>query len=253
MIIEREKQEKEIQIPEKEMQMREKESHLQKEIRERELEAHIFIEKEKLKHFYVTKHTRIRVVPPFNENEVDNYFFLFEKVANDLDWPLNKSTILLQSVLKGKASEVYLVLKPEQTSDYQTVTETILKAYELVPEAHRQKFRNFKKEPDKTHVEFARDKERLFDRWCMSEKNGTNFNNLKEMIFLKNSKIVFIHPLKIILPKIKLKLCIKHQKWLMSSFSLTSIFFRSVHKVLLLKETFTMRKILLVLIILHQM
>ena len=47
--------------------------------------------------------------------------------------------------LKGKASEVYLALKPEQTSDYQTVIETILKAYELVPEAYRQKFRNFKR------------------------------------------------------------------------------------------------------------
>ena len=77
---------------------------------------------------------------------------------------MNKYTILLQSVLKGKASEVYLALKPEQTSDYQTVKETLLKAYELVPEAYRQKFRNFKKEADKTHVEFAREKGRLFDR-----------------------------------------------------------------------------------------
>ena len=46
---------------------------------------------------------------------------LFEKVAKDLDRPLNKYTILLQSILNGKASEVYLALKPEQTIDYQTV------------------------------------------------------------------------------------------------------------------------------------
>ena len=84
-------------------------------------------------------------------------------------------------------------MKPEQTSDYQTVKETILKAYELVPEAYRQKFRNFKKEADKTHVEFAREKERLFDRWCMSEKIGTNFNNLKEMILLEEFKNC-VHP-----------------------------------------------------------
>ena len=43
-------------------------------------------------------------------------------------------------------------------------------------------------EADKTHVEFAREKERLFDRWCMSEKNGTNFTNLKEMILLEEFK-----------------------------------------------------------------
>ena len=120
-------------------------------------------------------------------------FFFFEKEANDLDWPLNKHTILLQSVLKGKASEVYLALKPDQSSDYQIVKETILKAYELVPEAYRQKIRKFKKEADKTNVEFAREKERLFDRWCISEKIGTNFNNLKEMILLEELKKC-VHP-----------------------------------------------------------
>ena len=79
--------------------------------------------------------------------QLKSYFLIFDKVAKDLNWPLNKYTILLQSILKGKVSEVYLALKPEQTSDYsyQTVKETILKAYELVPEAYRQKFKNLKK------------------------------------------------------------------------------------------------------------
>ena len=81
------------------------------------------MQKKKIQHFDVTKH--ICFVPPFNENEVDKYFLLFEKLAKDLDWPLNKYTILLQSVLKSKASEVYHAFKPEQTSDYQTVKETI--------------------------------------------------------------------------------------------------------------------------------
>ena len=84
-------------------------------------------------------------------------------------------------------------MKPEQTSDYQTVKGTILKAYELVPEDNRQKFRNFKKEADRTHVEFAREKDRLFDRGCMSEKIGTHFNNLKEMILPEEFKNC-VHP-----------------------------------------------------------
>ena len=92
------------------------------------------------------------------KNEVDKYFLLSEKVAKDLDRPLNKYTILLQSILKGKASEVYFALKQEQTSDYLTDKEPILKAYELVPETYRQKIRNFKKEADKTQVEFARER-----------------------------------------------------------------------------------------------
>ena len=44
------------------MQIREKEIQLQKEIKKRELEARIFIEKEKIQHFDVTKH--MRSVPP---------------------------------------------------------------------------------------------------------------------------------------------------------------------------------------------
>ena len=81
---------------------------IEREERQRDREAQAYIETEKLKHFDVTEH--IRFVPPFNENEVDKYFLLFEKVAKDLDCPLNKYTILLQSVLKGKTYEVYLAL-----------------------------------------------------------------------------------------------------------------------------------------------
>ena len=38
---------------------------------------------------------------------------------------------------------------------YDTVKELILKAYELVPEAYRQKIWNRRKENDQTHVEFS--------------------------------------------------------------------------------------------------
>ena len=111
--------------------------------------------------FDVTKH--IRLVPPFQEKEVDKYFLHFEKVAENLKWPKEHWTLLLQSVVIGKAREIYTQLPLDQSSDYDTVKNLILKAYELVPEAYRQKFRNCRKEHDQTHVEFARTKEQLFD------------------------------------------------------------------------------------------
>ena len=40
----------------------------------------------------------------------------------------------------------------------------ILKAYELVPEAYRQTFKNSKKENEQSHVQFGRIKEQLFGR-----------------------------------------------------------------------------------------
>ena len=49
--------------------------------------------------FDVTKH--IRLVPPFQEKEVDKYFLHFEKVAENLKWPKEHWTLLLQSVVIG--------------------------------------------------------------------------------------------------------------------------------------------------------
>ena len=114
----------------------------------------------------------IRLVPPFQEKEVDKYFAHFEKVADSLNWPKESWVLLLQSVLVGKAQEIYGSLSVEQSSNYEHVKEAILKAYELVPEAYRQKFRNFLKYDSKTHVEFAREKENLFNRWCHSKEIG---------------------------------------------------------------------------------
>ena len=49
----------------------------------------------------------IRLVPPFQEKEVDKYFAHFEKVADSLNWPKESWVLLLQSVLVGKAQEIY--------------------------------------------------------------------------------------------------------------------------------------------------
>ena len=69
--------------------------------REKELDMQMKLEREKMEHdrelqlklkeiemarndrFDISKH--VRVVPPFQDKEVDNYFLLFEKVAKDLN------------------------------------------------------------------------------------------------------------------------------------------------------------------------
>lgn len=129
----------------------------------------------------------IRLVPPFNEREVEKYFSHFEKVAITLKWPVNVWSLLLQCVLSGKAQEVYSALSVEQSSDYETVKKAILNAFELVPEAYRQKFRRLRKSDKITYVEFAREKETLFDRWCTSEQAQTR-QQLRELILLEEFK-----------------------------------------------------------------
>ena len=94
----------------------------------------------------------------------------------------------MQSVIIGKAREIYNQLTVEQSSSYDTVRELILKAYELVPEAYRQKFRNCKKENEQTHVEFARTNEQLFDRWCSSKKIGSDHEKLRQLMLVEEFK-----------------------------------------------------------------
>ena len=88
------------------------------------------------------------LVPQFREAEVDAYFTAFERVATSLKWPKEVWSILLQCKLTGKAQEIYAALSLEESLCYESIKTAVLRAYELVPEAYRQKFRTFKKMSD---------------------------------------------------------------------------------------------------------
>ena len=103
---------------------------------------------------------------------------------------------MLQSVFVGKAREIYSQLSVVQASDYDNVKELILKGYELVPEAYRQRFRNCQKESNQTYVEFARKKEQLFDRWCNSKKVNQNHENLHELMLVEEFKRCIHHDIR---------------------------------------------------------
>ena len=115
-------QERQMQKERMEMEERVQKERMEMEEREKEKERQMQIEREKFDtelrlkelemqnktvkpqpldfgvHFDVTKH--IRLVPPFQEKEVDKYFIHFEKVAENLKWPKEHWTLLLQSVRK---------------------------------------------------------------------------------------------------------------------------------------------------------
>lgn len=157
----------------------------QTQIRLREMELEHVSSQSKNKDFDVSKN--IRLVPPFNEKDVDKYFILFERVALTLKWPKEIWTLLLQSTLIGKAQVAYASLGVEDSLDFDKVKASVLRAYELVPEAYRQKFRKLRKNQNQTYAEFVREKEILFDRWCTSQ-NVKDFAQLKQLIMLEEFK-----------------------------------------------------------------
>ena len=129
-----------------------------------------------------------RLVPKFEEKEVDKYFLHFEKIAESLKWPKESWTLLLQSVFVGKAREIYSSLSTEQCQNYDAVKKAVLKAYELVPEDYRQKFRSAKKESNQTHVEFARVQEQMLDRWLSSKNVNEDFKQLRQLVLIEQFK-----------------------------------------------------------------
>ena len=180
------KMELEYALKQKELDAKMQRDKLEMELRLKQLDLEKQQQKSRTSSMDVSRN--IRLVPPFKEDKVDKYFIQFEKVAKSLDWPKRMWPTLLQSVLIGKAQTTYASLSVEQCEDYEVVKKAILQAYELVPEAYRQKFRNYKKFDSQSHVEFANEKEMLFDRWCSSKSVANDFNKLRQLILLEEFK-----------------------------------------------------------------
>lgn len=86
--------------------------------------------------FDISKH--VALVPLFREPEVGSYF----GTLRALKWPKEFWSLLLQCKLVGKVQKVRASPPIEQSLDYEALKKTVLQAYELVPEAYRQKIRN---------------------------------------------------------------------------------------------------------------
>ena len=153
---------------------------IQLETRLREVDLAIRGRKESHDSFEVTKQARL--VPKFEEANVDGYFAHFERTALNLGWPKECWSMLLQTVLTGKAQRAYATLPTENCADYDLVKAAVLKSFELVPEAYRQKFRTQRKTENQSYVEFLREKENALDKWCDSKRIDGDAEKLRQLI-----------------------------------------------------------------------
>ncbi|XP_076057230.1 uncharacterized protein LOC143034764 [Oratosquilla oratoria] len=92
---------------------------------------------------------------------------------------------LLRTNLRGKPLRVYGALEDAQAKDYDMVKTAIYRACELVPELYRIKFRNLRKQPNISHVEFSREKHLLWDQWLRSHKVNKEFDRLAELLLVE--------------------------------------------------------------------
>lgn len=129
--------------------------------------------------------TAIKLVPRFNENDVESFLIGFEKIAQLNAWPEDKYTAILQAHLTGKALKVFTELSLEQCKIYQTLKAALLTAYAIVPEVHRKRFRTLSKLGSETFSEFAFRLSTQFKRWSEGEGSYSDVVKLREMIQLE--------------------------------------------------------------------
>lgn len=95
--------------------------------------------------------------------------------------------ILLQCKLTGEAQEACSSLSVKDSLVHEKVKTAILRVYELVPEAYRQRFRSLRKTAGQTYADFAREKRILFDRWCSTCK-AEDLPSVRELMLLEEFK-----------------------------------------------------------------
>ncbi|XP_068213451.1 uncharacterized protein [Palaemon carinicauda] len=128
-----------------------------------------------------------KLIPKFSESDVGKFFIAFEKVAHQLAWPKELWAVLVQSAFSGKAQVVYAALSAEDSGDYDIVKKMVLNAYQLIPEAYRQKFRSWRKMFNQTFVEWAGQKAVKLDEWLAAEEAST-YAELRELVLLEDFK-----------------------------------------------------------------
>ena len=93
--------------------------------------------------------------------------------------------MVVQQRLTGKAHAVVSALSDEDADDYEAVKEAVLLAYELVPEAYRQKLLDYRRSSEQSYVKFQREREILFNRWIRSRKEDPMRESLRELVLME--------------------------------------------------------------------
>ncbi|KAK4318854.1 hypothetical protein Pmani_010176 [Petrolisthes manimaculis] len=125
------------------------------------------------------------MLPPFEEEHVGEFFTLFEEIAHGMKWSIKEWTFMLQPVLIGRARTTYVSVTSDVHKDYRLLKQAILGAYQLRPEAYRQRFRKVHKRKDQTHVEFVSQMTNSFDL-CLKSKGVETFDTLRQLVLREN-------------------------------------------------------------------
>ncbi|PIK60809.1 hypothetical protein BSL78_02290 [Apostichopus japonicus] len=166
-----------------EEQERKEKLDLEKILKQQELDARLQMEEKE-------RQDRLEMEERIKLKEIEAKVQMEKDKLEKQGLSTSQTNLMPQRILVfiGKAREIYSSLSIEQCHNYDVVKKAVLKAYELVPEAYRQKFRSAKKETNQTHVEFARVQEQMLDRWLSSKNVNNEYKQLRQLVLVEQFK-----------------------------------------------------------------
>ena len=96
---------------------------------------------------------------------------------------MDKYVAIIQTQFSPKAQKVFLALPNRVT--YEQLKEALLRAHEVIPEAHSQKFRNHLKSEKETFSDHAYNLNVLFTKWVTGLNCFSNLDRLKQVLLLE--------------------------------------------------------------------
>ena len=150
---------------------------------------------------------KIPKLPSFNEerDNMDSYLKRFERFATNAKWPKGEWATNLASLLQGKALDVYSRLSSEEATDYDKLSDALLKRYQLTEEGFRQKFRSSKQEIGETAGQFVVRLSNYLSRWMELGKVTENYAGLRDLVLREQFLTVSNRNLVLFLKERKIK------------------------------------------------
>ena len=184
---EREEREKEREEREKEREEREKEREEREKERKHELQKLQYQSEIESTSRQATNLVQTPKLPPFVEDrdEMDSYLLRFERFARAAGWEEEQWAVSLSALLTGKALDIYYRMNTEDSSDYQTLKNSLLKRYGLTAEGYRKKLRESRPEQDETPGQFVVRLQAYLKRWIEMGETDDSRDGLKELIILE--------------------------------------------------------------------
>ena len=144
---------------------------------------------------------------PFDEknDDMDAFIRRFESYAVSLEWPIDKWALNLSALLHGIALDVYNRQPVNDTSNYDSLKEALLRRFLVTEEGFREKLRTAKPERGESFGQFMTRLEGYFNRWIELGHVDKTYQGLKDALLREQAMSVVTRNLRIFIMERKPK------------------------------------------------